>query len=71
MKKPENNATKGDLFRYGLYYTIKNEYQEKVVDKIVNSIFDEVILNREGKINSLEFRKIVENIIPDSKKKFR
>jgi len=69
MKKPENNATKWDLFRYELYYAIKDEYQEKVVDKIVNSIFDEVILNREGKINSLEFRKIVENIIPDSNKK--
>ena len=69
MKKPENTVTKEDVFRYKLYYFIKDMYQEKVANKIANSVFNEVIINREGKVNSDDFRKIVEEIVPYSNKK--
>lgn len=68
-KKPKNNAAKEDVFRLGLFYSIKNTYQEKVADKIANSIFNEVIINRGGKVNSDEFMKIVEETVPYSNKK--
>lgn len=69
MKGPKNNATKDDIFRFGLYHSINDTYQNKVADKIINSIFNEVVINRKGKVNSDDFRKIAEEIVPYSSKK--
>lgn len=69
MEKPENNAAKEDAFRLNLFYSIKDTYQEKVAEKIANSIFNEVAINSGGKVNSDDFRKIAGEIVPYSDKK--
>ena len=65
----KNDLTNEEALRMELAYCIRNMYQEKVADKIANSIFNEVMAKRESKLELEDFRKIVEEAVPSSNKK--